>query len=89
MKLQEASALEEELEALRGLDGSKLDPDVEAEYLARIETLRKNAAAVECCSIESDDIIPIEENLSRTTVEMAGVCSIVFPKRGSEGGVCR
>jgi hypothetical protein len=46
MKLQEASALEQELETLRELDGSKLDPDVEAEYLSRIETLRNHASAV-------------------------------------------
>ena len=50
MKLLQASALEEELEALRGQDGSKLDSDVEAEYLSRIEALRKNAAAVGRCS---------------------------------------
>jgi hypothetical protein len=51
MKLQEALALEEELEALRGVDGAKLDPDVEAEYLSRIETLRNTAAVVGCCSL--------------------------------------
>ncbi len=85
MKLQEASALEEVLEALREQEGSKLDPDVEAEYLSRIETLRKNAAAVWKLKIKRH----IEQDLSRTNVEIAGGCFIVRAKRGSEGGLCR
>ncbi len=57
MKLLEASALEDELEALRGLENSKLDPDVEAEYLSRIETLRNNAAAVGCCLLVHENYL--------------------------------
>ncbi len=62
MKLLEASALEDELEALRGLGDTKLDPEMEAEYISRIAMLRNNAAAVGCCSLEKLDFRRIGQN---------------------------